>query len=79
MINISFYKKIEIKSITLDKTQVDDKVYNQYEININYNIYVSHDTYVRAQITFCHYIEGIPQYSYCFSNPIFIDFPPYGQ
>ncbi|MBC7194697.1 MAG: hypothetical protein H5U37_03485 [Caldisericia bacterium] len=68
-----------IKLITSDGVQVDNMIYNQYEINNNYTIYVSHDTYVRAQITFCHYVDGIPLYSYCFSNPIFIDFPPYGQ
>lgn len=63
-----------IKLITKDGTVVNDTVYNQYEINKNYSIYVNMDTYIRAQIIF--YGNG---YSYCFSNPIFIDFPPYNQ
>ncbi len=86
-INVNVYAKrvittcyrAEIKLVTSDGTQIDDIVYNQYEINKNYSLYVSHDTYVRAQITFCHYEAGVPVCSYCFSNPIFIDFPPYNQ
>lgn len=64
-----------IKIVTRDGTLVD-YITNQYEINKNYSIYVNRDTYVRAQITFYDSTNG---YSYCFSNPIFIDFPPYGQ
>ncbi|MEM2929129.1 MAG: hypothetical protein QXP60_09210 [Nitrososphaerota archaeon] len=76
---ISTCEWVEIKLIISNGTQIYDYIYNQYEINKNYSIYLSQDTYVRAQITFCHYVDGVSFYSYCFSNPIFIDFPPYGQ
>jgi len=71
---ISYCEWAEIQIITKNGIIVDDLIWNQYEINRNYSIWVNQDTYVRAQIIF--YGNG---YSYCFSNPIFIDFPPYGQ
>ncbi|MDI6861673.1 MAG: hypothetical protein QMD25_06705, partial [Caldisericia bacterium] len=71
---ISTCEWAEIKLITKDGIVIDDLIWNQYEINRNYSIYINQDNFIRAQITF--YGNG---YSYCFSNPIFIDFPPHGQ
>jgi len=42
----------KIKLITSNRIVIDDMAYNQYEINKDYSVYVSHDTYIRAQITF---------------------------
>lgn len=72
---ISQCDEATIKIVTIDGTLID-YISNQYEINKNYSIYVNRDTYVRAEITFYDSTNG---YSYCFSNPIFIDFPPYGS
>lgn len=67
----------DIKIVTSDGTVVTDRVNNQAIVNNDYNIYVSHDTYVRVQVTF--YNSQIGYFSYCLSNPTFIDFYPYNQ
>ena len=69
----------DIKIVTSDGTVVTDRVNNQAIVNKDYNIYVSHDTYVRVQVTFYIYNSLIGYFSYCFSNPTFIDFYPYNQ
>jgi len=67
----------DIKIVTSDGTVVTDRVNNQTIVNKDYSIYVSHDTYVRVQVTFYNSQSGA--FSYCFSNPTFIDFLPYNQ